>query len=78
MKFLVKMTGNSNTLSLYYQTFSGNKTLLWRLHGNHGDLWTSASITYHPDGNFAVRLSIICSFFHENIICSSSNEIIIV
>ena len=54
MKFLFKMTGNNSILSLYYQTFSGNKTLLWKLHGNHGDLWTSASITYHPDENFTV------------------------
>ena len=53
MKFLFKMTGNDSILSLYYQTFSGYKTLLWRLRGNHGGLWKSASITYQPDENFA-------------------------
>ncbi|CAB4036376.1 RNA-directed DNA polymerase from transposon X-element, partial [Paramuricea clavata] len=49
MKFQFKMTGNNNTLSLSVQTFSGNTTLIWSLHGNHDNIWKTGVITYRPN-----------------------------
>ena len=54
MKFKYKMTGESNTLSLSFETLSGNTTLAWRLHGNHGDMWKIGYISYQPQEKFAV------------------------
>ena len=54
MKFKYKMTGDNNTLSLSFETLSGNTTLVWRLHGNHGDMWKIGYISYQPQEKFAV------------------------
>ncbi len=65
MRFLYKMTGNNNTLSLSFQNFSGGRTLLWSLHGNHGNIWETASITYWPNQSLAVCA--LFAFFVKNI-----------
>jgi hypothetical protein len=59
------MTGNNNTLSLSVQTFSGNTTLIWSLHGNHGNIWKTGVITYRPNEILAVGKAIafsVCLF----------------
>ena len=66
MKFQFKMTGNNNTLSLSVQTFSGNTTLIWSLHGNHDNIWKTGVITYRPNEILAVGQAIafsVCLFF---------------
>ena len=65
MRFLYKMTGNNNTLSLSFQNFSGDRTLLWSLHGNHGNIWKTASITYWPNQSLVVCA--LFAFFVKNI-----------
>ena len=71
LTFQYKMNGNNNTLALYLKSFSGKKTLMWRLHGNHGHDWTSGAVTYWPKQDISVsyffdgriRLSFFeCSF----------------
>jgi hypothetical protein len=60
------MTGNNNTLSLSVQTFSGNTTLIWSLHGNHDNIWKTGVITYRPNEILAVGQAIafsVCLFF---------------
>lgn len=68
MQFKYKMTGDNNTLSLSFVTWSGNTTLVWRLYGNHGNLWKSGYICYQPQESFAVMKLLCCSslvFFLE-------------
>jgi hypothetical protein len=48
LKFQYKTTGNNNTLGLYLKAFSGNKTFVWRLRGNHGQEWKKGAVTYWP------------------------------
>lgn len=63
MKFKYKMTGDNNTLSLSFQTWSGYTTLVWRLHGNHGNLWKSGYTCHQPQESFAVINLFCCSSF---------------
>lgn len=63
MKFKYKMTGNNNTLSLSFKTYAGDTTLVWRLHGNHGNMWKNGSITYQPEEIFAVTKLFFTVFF---------------
>ncbi len=65
MTFLYKMTGNNNTLSLSFQNSTGDRALLWSLHGNHGNIWKEASITYWPNQSLAVCALFV--FFVKNI-----------
>ena len=63
MQFKYKMTGDNNTLSLSFEIWSGNTTLVWRLCGNHGNLWKSGYICYQPRESFAVmKLFILLQF----------------
>ena len=69
MKFSYKMTGNNNTLSLSFQTLSGDTTLIWDLHGDHGNTWRTGVITYRPNEKLAVGQTTsyiafsVCLFF---------------
>ena len=54
LTFQYKMNGNNNTLALYLKSFSGRKTLMWRLHGNHGHDWTIGMVTYWPKEDISV------------------------
>ena len=54
MIFLYKMTGDNNTLSVSFKTFSGKTSLVWALRGNHGNVWRMGMMTYHPDEEIAV------------------------
>ena len=64
MKFIYKMTGENNTLSLSFETLSSHTTLVWRLHGNHGDMWKSGFISYRLEEPLAViKLRCLYLFF---------------
>ena len=69
MKFKYKMTGNSNTLSLSFKTYAGDTTLVWRLHGNHGNMWKNGSLTYQPEEIFAVT-KLVFTVFVCLLVCS--------
>ena len=70
MKFHFKMTGKDNNLSVFFKTFSGETTLHWSLHGNHGTKWENyGAITYQPVEKFQVRsYLLVCSLSvdHDN------------
>ncbi|XP_028406441.1 MAM and LDL-receptor class A domain-containing protein 1-like [Dendronephthya gigantea] len=51
--FQYKITGDNNTLSMYFATLSGKKTLVWKIHGNHGNVWKYGEITYWPSENLS-------------------------
>jgi hypothetical protein len=63
------MTGNNNTLSLSFQTLSGDTTLIWSLHGDHGNTWRTGVITYRPNETLVVGQTTtyiafsVCLFF---------------
>ncbi|XP_028397236.1 MAM and LDL-receptor class A domain-containing protein 1-like [Dendronephthya gigantea] len=53
IKFRYKSTGDNNTLSLSFKTSSAPLSLRWSLHGNHGDVWKTGSISHMPNESFA-------------------------
>jgi hypothetical protein len=56
VNFQYKLTGDNNILSIFVQTVSGKRTLLWSLHGNHGSTWKNGIITYWPAEKLEVGL----------------------
>ena len=65
LSFRYKITGDNNTLSMYFATLSGKKTLVWKVHGNHGNAWKNGKITYWPSESLSVIFSgrkMLCAF----------------
>lgn len=67
LTFQYRINGENNSLALYFRSLSLDKTLVWRLRGNHGNTWKNGAITYRPSEDLSVMylvvyLSFVCLF----------------
>ena len=48
---------NIRELSVYTQSLSGSRHLLWRLNGGHGNTWHAASVTLNITEGITLKVS---------------------